>query len=382
MVSYDGTEWTQGRGSFTSTDVVDIWVNSSNDAIAVGRGGLILHYDGSTWQQKPSGATGSLFGIWSNGIVAYAVGAHRTALKYEGGVWMQLPEPSYIGLSAIFCVWGFDNNDVYFGGSRNVIHWNGSSWNNITPPGIENSVHDMWGQSPYLFCAVGYYETWHYDGSNWIQYWLPTSSTVTSVWGFAPDDVYAVAHRLMHFNGTAWSDLSGYMPQYLLDVWGPAPDRLFVVGSSASFLWNGSSMEAFSTPVIGYLNAVSGTSECSIFTVGDDGCVLYAGDSLIVSVEASQQPAKITLMQNYPNPFHPNTVIGFSLDCSENVTLTVYDVGGRLIRTLIDGNVAPGGMSITWDGTDTRGNSASSGVYFYRLKAGNRTFTKKMVLLK
>ncbi len=382
IVSYDGVEWMQHLESFIEANLYNIWVNSTNDIIVVGSGGLILRYNGSDWQQEPSGTTESLFGIWSNGITAYASGGDKTLLKYEGGVWTPLPEPYFPAISTVHCVWGFGSDDVYFGAGWNVIHWNGSSWNNITPPGIEDAVHDIWGQAPHLFCKIGSYDLWHYDGSNWTQYSQPTENPAKDVWGFAPDDVYVAGWRLWHFNGTNWTDLSGVLPHFMTDIWGPSPDRLVIVGRDASYLWNGSSMELISSPVTGYLHGVSGTADCSVFTVGDAGRLLYAGDSVIVSVETPQQPDKFMLMQNYPNPFNPNTAICFNLDRPDMVNLAVFDVNGRLIRTLISGNVAAGRGSIEWDGTNSQGNPVSSGIYFCRLKAGGKVLARKMVLLK
>ncbi|HKW13619.1 MAG TPA: PA domain-containing protein [Candidatus Krumholzibacteria bacterium] len=92
--------------------------------------------------------------------------------------------------------------------------------------------------------------------------------------------------------------------------------------------------------------------------------------------------AKITLDQNVPNPFNPETTIRFSLPSSERVTLNVYSASGALVRTLVDGVQATGSHSFTWNGVDNRGNAVSSGVYFYRLTAGKFNDTRKMVLLK
>jgi PA domain/FlgD Ig-like domain len=92
--------------------------------------------------------------------------------------------------------------------------------------------------------------------------------------------------------------------------------------------------------------------------------------------------AKITLAQNVPNPFNPETTIRFSLPSSERVTLNVYSASGALVRTLVDGVQPSGSHSFTWNGVDNRGNAVSSGVYFYRLTAGKFNDTRKMVLLK
>jgi len=90
-----------------------------------------------------------------------------------------------------------------------------------------------------------------------------------------------------------------------------------------------------------------------------------------------------TLSQNYPNPFNPSTSIEFSVRERTPVTLNVYDVGGRLVRSLVQGDRAPGEVHrVAWDGRDNAGRAVASGVYFYKLVTNSFTQTKKMVLLK
>ena len=92
---------------------------------------------------------------------------------------------------------------------------------------------------------------------------------------------------------------------------------------------------------------------------------------------------KTTLSQNYPNPFNPSTSIEFTVRERTRVSLKVYDVSGQLVRTLLEGDRAPGEVHrINWDGRNNAGQSVSSGVYFYRLVASDFTQTRKMVLLK
>lgn len=104
--------------------------------------------------------------------------------------------------------------------------------------------------------------------------------------------------------------------------------------------------------------------------------------------EASRRsilPAAFNLSQNYPNPFNPQTVIPFSLPESQapvRVSLKVYDLRNQLVRTLVDGNRDAGVYTVFWDGTDEQGRNLPSGVYFYRLQAGEHSLTRKMVLLR
>jgi hypothetical protein len=121
-----------------------------------------------------------------------------------------------------------------------------------------------------------------------------------------------------------------------------------------------------------------------ITTVDDAGNESAAASpGTVTGNETPGTPKSFALYQNMPNPFNPSTVIRYDVPAGGgNVTLEVFDVGGVLIRTLVDREVAGGKWSAPWDGTDTRGSTVASGVYFYRLKAGKKVLTRKMVLLK
>jgi len=93
----------------------------------------------------------------------------------------------------------------------------------------------------------------------------------------------------------------------------------------------------------------------------------------------------LSLTQNYPNPFNPSTTINYNVDASGMVTLKVYDVMGRLVRTLVDGYKISGyesGYSVVWDGKDQQGQQVSAGLYIYSLQTPTGIKTKKMVLMK
>jgi hypothetical protein len=93
-------------------------------------------------------------------------------------------------------------------------------------------------------------------------------------------------------------------------------------------------------------------------------------------------PTEFALNQNYPNPFNPTTNISFALPHDSHVLLQVFDVTGALVKTLVDQSVRAGNMQIHWDGTNLTGNKVASGVYLYRLAAGDFVTAKKMVLMK
>lgn len=83
------------------------------------------------------------------------------------------------------------------------------------------------------------------------------------------------------------------------------------------------------------------------------------------------------LSQNYPNPFNPSTIITYQIPKSRHVRLTVYDLLGREIMTLVNEEMRPGSYQATFNGTNL-----ASGVYFYRLQAGEFVQTRKLILMK
>jgi choice-of-anchor B domain-containing protein len=96
----------------------------------------------------------------------------------------------------------------------------------------------------------------------------------------------------------------------------------------------------------------------------------------------STAPVAARLEQNFPNPFNPSTTIAYSLDASGPVTLSVFDVTGARVRTLVDASRPSGRHQVEWNGTDDRGRAVASGVYYCRLDASGGELTRKMVLLK
>ena len=89
-----------------------------------------------------------------------------------------------------------------------------------------------------------------------------------------------------------------------------------------------------------------------------------------------------TLEQNYPNPFNPSTTITYSIPSHSLVSLEIYDALGRLVKTLLNETQEPGRYSVAWNGRNSLNEKAGSGIYFCRMKAGNYSRLKKMILLR
>jgi flagellar hook assembly protein FlgD len=92
--------------------------------------------------------------------------------------------------------------------------------------------------------------------------------------------------------------------------------------------------------------------------------------------------SSFVLGQNHPNPFNPSTSISFQLPSPSHAVISIFDVRGSLVRTLVDETMSAGPHQVEWNGRDDGGNIVGSGVYFYRLAAGGHSQAKKMVILK
>ncbi len=135
---------------------------------------------------------------------------------------------------------------------------------------------------------------------------------------------------------------------------------------------------------------MNGNGEPELVIAYEDGdstqswVVLVEGNGVTgIEMEPGRQVLKTYyLKQNYPNPFNPSTSISFRLPVTEKISLKVYDMMGREVKTLVNGVMTAGNHSVTWNGTDNNGNHVASGTYIYTLKAGKHTLHKRMTLVK
>jgi len=110
------------------------------------------------------------------------------------------------------------------------------------------------------------------------------------------------------------------------------------------------------------------------FDIGCDAIILNISDELV--------PITYTLHQNYPNPFNPVTTLRYDLPENAMINITIYDMLGREVKTLINQTQDAGYRSVIWDATNDYGKPVSAGIYLYQIQAGEYMQTKKMVLLK
>ncbi len=106
------------------------------------------------------------------------------------------------------------------------------------------------------------------------------------------------------------------------------------------------------------------------------------GPTAVVEAQTGDEPADFELAQNYPNPFNSGTAIGFALPAAAEVELSVHDLLGQQVATLIQGRRPAGAYTALWDGRHQSGQDLASGLYFYRLRAGQQVQTRKLLLLR
>ena len=101
------------------------------------------------------------------------------------------------------------------------------------------------------------------------------------------------------------------------------------------------------------------------------------------SVEVTSSPVRApALIPARPNPFRSSTEMGFALPSNSRVSLRIYDVAGRLVRTIVDGTLPAGIHRLSWDGTDSAGRAAGTGIYFAKWSAGSGGGSERLLLLK
>ncbi len=139
---------------------------------------------------------------------------------------------------------------------------------------------------------------------------------------------------------------------------------------------------SYNTDAISYTAAADGFPLGDLNWFPDKKAEWESGKQTGVENISNAQLAAFELSQNYPNPFNHETHIQFSLLQAGNVRLTVYNMLGQKVNTLVDEQKTAGVYSVKWDGTNSSGQKLPSGMYFYKLEMGSQELSKKMFLMK
>jgi hypothetical protein len=109
---------------------------------------------------------------------------------------------------------------------------------------------------------------------------------------------------------------------------------------------------------------------------------LYRRTSAGIAAGGSLADRPVSLAQNRPNPFSPITWIPYAVGSDTRMSLAVYDVNGRLVTTLVSGDVPAGNHTVSWDGKNSEGHPMAPGIYLCKLETPERTITRKMALMR
>ena len=127
---------------------------------------------------------------------------------------------------------------------------------------------------------------------------------------------------------------------------------------------------------------VSVTDDLDTLAANNGPFTLIIDDSTLAIDPMDVIPKVLALHQNHPNPFNPTTTLRYDLSEDTQVSIMIYDIMGREVRTLVNKQQSAGYKSVVWDATNNFGQPVSGGMYLYRISAGEFVQVKKMVLLK
>ncbi len=355
-----GNDWETSTIT-TGVDFYDLLLYSSDSAWALQAGTLYRTVDGgNTWSPKIISGT-NMFKL-KNSNLGW-VGGYNIIYKTtnSGSTWASSnPYPSLeVNWDNLF----FVNSDVGFASYREHI--------------IAHPSHDT--------CAI--IKTTD-GGISWSRLDLLLPDVIMGIY-FLNDNTGWVADYNSHIfkttdGGQSWSKYT-YMEQNFSAKAIAFVDSLtgYAVGKSGLILKTSdgglSWKKQFTFSSIDFVDLCFVNSKTG-WVVGNSGTILKTIDGGISDIKTddnSLKPNKHFLNQNYPNPFNPNTTISFSLPKNEFVSLKIFDILGREVTILINEELSSGIHSKQWNA-----NNLSSGIYFYTLKAGNYSATKKMILIK
>ena len=162
-----------------------------------------------------------------------------------------------------------------------------------------------------------------------------------------------------------------------------------ISGSMVILIWNNPTPVTISASSI---NAITFPGDTVLLITENTGTVTIQLDSIQqisfqslvtgVTKQGSTLPKQFAVSQNYPNPFNPSTIINYALPKSSLVTIKIYNVLGQEVKTLVSSELQAGNYSVHWNGDNNIGHSVASGIYIYRVVAGQNVKTMKMIYLK
>ena len=196
-------------------------------------------------------------------------------------------------------------------------------------------------------------------------------------------DIYANGGLLVE--NLSYSEYAGYLQvpvgDYTIDVTAHGSEESVASFAAPLSGFGGGTGIVYAS---GFLASASDSAFSLILTTPSGYSVQLPSATTALSTidEMNINPSAFSLNQNYPNPFNPSTTISFDVYEASRVSLSVFDLNGRLVKNLMSGNLGSGTYHIDWNGKNTKGLSVAGGVYFYSITSGENSIIKKMSLIK
>ncbi|MBL8015800.1 MAG: T9SS type A sorting domain-containing protein [Ignavibacteria bacterium] len=357
-----GQNWSDQNSGYTSMRFMAIWMRHPDTVYMSGNDGVIIRTvnGGANWVTVNFESTLQLWGLFFTGQqTGYASGSTGRIMKTTnaGLNWSNLSSPTSTSLNSIYFI---NENTGFISGYAIALKTTdaGSTWVNMNAPsisGFENFREIFFfNENLGLYVSdAGRIGKTTNSGANWT---LVNSGTTQSLFGVYFIDMntgYACGNSGAIIRttdgGDNWFPQTSPLNEILTDVWFTSANTGYISN------WSGKILKTTNGGIT-FINSIS-----------------------------SEIPKAFSLEQNYPNPFNPATKLKFSIPllrgvdgaAGRGVLLTIYDALGKEISTLINEEMIPGTYEVKWNAADF-----PSGVYFYELRAGNFSQTKRMILIK
>ena len=381
--------------------IYDLTVSDTNLFAVCGNGVYLSTDNGTSWSTVFSLENYSVYSLITSGSDLF-IGTFNNQQYPDGGVFhLTSNDSNWINASSdlpkkTIRALAVSDTNLFAGGDGGAFLStnNGTNWTPINN-GLTSSIVQtlaVSGKNLFAGCEHGIYLSTN-NGTSWSE----VDDGLTSFFVFSlfvsDTNIYAGTRYggvfLSTNNGNFWNEINSGMPVnvsvYDFAAYG---QNLFAASDSGVFrLTNNDS--SWTNVSDGLPEPINNSSRL-VYSLAVCGTDLFAGTAihevyrrplseLITSVEqiSYQVPENYNLLQNYPNPFNPSTTIKYDLPRQSRVKLVVYNVLGREVATLVDGAKKAGSYQVRWNA-----KGFASGVYFYRLKAGDYIATKKLLLLK
>lgn len=379
VARWNGSSWSAlGTGP---SDVVRAIAIVGSDVYVGGEftaaGGIgathIARWNGSAWSAVGGGCNGHVYALAVDGGNVYAAGSFTSAgltpasriARWNGSSWSALGS----GLSGTVNAIAVDGSDVYAGGAfttagvigaLRVAKWDGATWSPLGS-GTSDIVHaiDANGGDAYaggLFTVAGTKASFYFGRYN---------EAIVTVLIERFDATFSADAVHLRWDIFTDEDIAGFR------IYRAQLEGAYTLVSGGG---------PIASDVRDFVDAAVQPARTYRYILA---VVRSDGSDVVSPVVTVRTPAVgVNLEQNRPNPFNPSTTIRFTLPEAAAVSLVITDSRGSVVARLVDRQMPAGTSDVQWNGTNSNGDRASSGVYFCRLHTGKETRIRKLVLLK